>query len=71
MVKKVCTIQRYPGSFVQLLGYIRAYFYLPYRQTEGGGVLKAHAKNNNKLLPSILDYSTISRETSKQTRHQN
>ena len=27
----------YPDSFVQLLGYMRAYFHLPYRQTEGGG----------------------------------
>jgi len=46
---------RYPHSFVQLLGYMRAYFHLPYRQTEG--VVKAHAKN----VPSIPDYSTISR----------
>jgi hypothetical protein len=26
----------YPESFVQLLGYMRAYFHLAYRQTEGG-----------------------------------
>jgi hypothetical protein len=25
----------YPESFVQLLGYMRAYFHLAYRQTEG------------------------------------
>ena len=25
----------YPNSFVQLLGYVKAYFHLPYRQTEG------------------------------------
>ena len=25
----------YPHSFVQLLGYMRVYFHLPYRQTEG------------------------------------
>ena len=25
----------YPDSFIQLLGYMRVYFHLPYRQTEG------------------------------------
>ena len=25
----------YPDSFIKLLGYMRAYFHLPYRQTEG------------------------------------
>jgi hypothetical protein len=34
----------YPHSFVQLLGYMRVYFHLPYRQTEG--VVKAHAATN-------------------------
>ncbi len=28
-------LYRYPESFVQLLGFMRAYFHLPYRQTEG------------------------------------
>ena len=42
----------YPDSFVQLLGYMRAYFHLPYRQTEG--VVRAHAKSK---VPSIPDYS--------------
>lgn len=46
---------RYPHSFVQLLGYMRAYFHLPYRQTEG--VVKAHARK----VPSIPDYSTLCR----------
>ena len=46
----------YPNSFVQLLGYMRVYFHLPYRQTEG--VVRAHA---GKRLPAIPDYSTISR----------
>ena len=45
---------KYPDSFVQLLGYMRVYFHLPYRQTEG--VVRAHA--NNKV-PSVPDYSTI------------
>ena len=30
----------YPDSFIQLLDYMRAYFHLPYRQTEG--VVIAH-----------------------------
>jgi hypothetical protein len=50
----------YPESFVQLLGYMRAYFHLPFRQTEG--VVKAHAGNK---VPSIPDYSTISRRVNK------
>jgi hypothetical protein len=51
---------RYPDSFVQLLGYMRVYFHLPYRQTEGVG--RAHA--NNKV-PAIPDYSTINRRINK------
>jgi hypothetical protein len=50
----------YPDSFVQLLGYMRTYFHLPFRQTEG--VVKAHAGNK---VPSIPDYSTISRRVNK------
>jgi IS5 family transposase len=50
----------YPNSFVQLLGYMRAYFHLPYRQTEG--VVKAHAGNK---VPSIPHYSTISRRVNE------
>jgi len=44
----------YPNSFVQLLGYVKTYFHLPYRQTEG--VVRTHAANK---IPSIPDYSTI------------
>jgi hypothetical protein len=51
---------RYPDSFVQLLGYMRVYFHLPYRHTEG--VVRAHA--NNKV-PAIPDYSTINRRINK------
>jgi hypothetical protein len=69
MVRKVQHICDYPDSFVQLLGYMKAYFHLPFRQTEGGVVVKAHAAN--KLLPSIPHYSTINRRVSKQTRYQN
>ena len=46
----------YPDSFIKLLGYMRAYFHLPYRQTEG--IVRAHAANT---LPSIPDYSRICR----------
>ena len=50
----------YPDSFMQLLGYMRAYFHLPYRQTQG--VIIAHA---SKKVPGIPDYSTISRRINK------
>ena len=50
----------YPDSFMQLLGYMRAYFHLPYRQTQG--VIIAHA---SKKVPDIPDYSTISRRINK------
>ena len=50
----------YPDSFVKLLGYMRAYFHLPYRQTEG--VVRGHAANT---LPSIPDYSRICRRINK------
>ena len=41
--RKVGEPYAYPNLFVKLLGYMRAYFHLPYRQTEG--VVKAHAGN--------------------------
>ena len=50
----------YPDSFVQLLGYMRVYFHLPYRQTEG--VVKVNAE---KKIPSIPDYCTINRRVNK------
>ena len=46
----------YPDSFIKLLGYMRVYFHLPYRQTEG--VVREHGSST---LPSIPDYSNISR----------
>jgi Transposase DDE domain len=45
---------------MQLLGYMRAYFHLPYRQTQG--VVIAHA---SKEVPCIPDYSTISRRINR------
>jgi hypothetical protein len=53
-------LYRYPDSFVQLLGYMRAYFHLPYRKTEG--VVTAHA---GKEIPYIPDYSIINRRVNK------
>jgi IS5 family transposase len=51
----------YPDSFIKSLGYMRAYFHLPYRQTEG--VIREHASDT--LLPSIPDYSRICRRVNK------
>jgi hypothetical protein len=51
----------YPDSFIQLLGYMRVYFHLPYRQAEG--VVIAHAGNK---IPSIPNYSTINRRINNQ-----
>lgn len=51
----------YPDSFIQLLGYMRAYFHLPYRQAEG--VVMAHAGDK---VPSIPNYSTINRRINNQ-----
>ena len=52
---------RYPNSFVQVLGYMRAYFHLPpYRQTEG--VVRAYTGSKVRSIP---DYSTINRRVNK------
>ena len=50
----------YPDSFIKLLGYMRAYFRLPYRHTEG--IVRSHAANT---LPSIPDYSRICRRINR------
>ena len=50
----------YPNSLMQLLGYMGAYFHLPYRQTQG--VVIAHA---SKKVSGIPDYSTISKRINK------
>ena len=47
----------YPNTFLLLLGYAKAYFHLPYRQTEG--IAQGHAKGK---VPSIPDYTTINIE---------
>lgn len=49
----------YPNSFIQLLGYMRAYFHLPYRQTQG--VVIAHASK----VSNTPHYSTINRRINR------
>jgi hypothetical protein len=51
----------YPNIFLLLLGYAKAYFHLPYRQTEEG-ITQGHAKGK---LPSIPDFTTINRRINK------
>ena len=48
-----------PGSFILIIGHIRVYFHLPYRQTEG--IKKATGKN----LPDHPCYSQICRRINK------
>jgi hypothetical protein len=50
----------YPNTFLLLLGYAKAYFHLPYRQTEG--IAQGHARGK---VPSIPDYTTISRRINR------
>jgi hypothetical protein len=50
----------YPNTFLLLLGYAKAYFHLPFRQTEG--IAQGHAKGK---LPSIPDFTTINRRINK------
>ena len=50
----------YPDSFIELLGYMRVYFHLPYRQTE-----RAVRERASSTLPSIPDYSNISRRINR------
>ncbi len=39
----------YPNTFLLLLGHAKAYFHLPYRQTEG--ILQGHAKEKLLSIP--------------------
>jgi DDE family transposase len=50
----------YPNTFLLLLGYAKAYFHLPYRQTEG--ITQAHVKGK---VPSIPNYTTINRRINR------
>lgn len=49
----------FPDSFILVIGYMRIYFHLPYRQTEG--IIKATGKN----LPDHPTYSQICRRVNK------
>ena len=51
----------YPNTFLLLLGYAKAYFHLPYRQTEEG-IAQGHAKEK---IPSIPHYTTINRRINR------
>jgi len=51
----------YPNISHLLLGYAKAYFHLPYRQTEEG-IAQGHAKGK---VPSIPDYTTINRRINR------
>ena len=50
---------RFPYSFILIVGHIRVYFHLPYRQTEG--IIKATGKS----LPDHPSYSQICRRVNK------
>ena len=50
----------YPNTFLLLLGHAKAYFHLPYRQTEG--IAQGHAKGK---VPSIPDFTTINRRINR------
>ena len=49
----------FPDSFIHIIGYMRIYFHMPYRQTEG--IIKATGKN----LPDHPSYSQICRRVNK------
>jgi DDE family transposase len=50
---------KFPDTFILVIGYIRSYFHLPYRQTEG--IIKATGKS----LPDYPSYSQICRRVNK------
>ncbi|HEY6535738.1 MAG TPA: transposase [Candidatus Nitrosocosmicus sp.] len=50
----------YPNTFLLLLGYAKAYFHLPHRQTEG--ITQAYAKGK---VPSIPNFTTINRRINR------
>ena len=56
----------YPNTFLLLLGYAKAYFHLPYRQTKEG-ITQGHAKGK---IPSIPVYHYLQKKN-KQIGHQN
>jgi hypothetical protein len=59
-IDKVGEPFHYPNTILLLLGHAKAYFHLPFRQTEG--IAKDHAKGK---LSSISDFTTINRRINK------
>ncbi len=49
----------FPESFMKLVGYARAYFGLPYRQTEG--LLRTYSTT----IPKVPDYTAIHKRINK------
>jgi Transposase DDE domain len=48
----------YPDSFIKLLGYMRAYFHLPYRQTEGivrELMLQIHCHHQFQIIVTFVE----------------
>ena len=64
----------YPNIFLLLLGYAKAYFHLPYRQTEG--IIQAHVKGkvpstriyNNKQKNNRLNIKKIQQMIAKNSK---
>ena len=42
----------FPDSFILIIGYMRIYFHLPYRQTEG--LIKSAGKNLLPIYPNVI-----------------
>ena len=45
----------YPDSFIQLLGYMRAHFRLPYRQTQGVVIAHAIKYQTHQIIVPLVD----------------
>lgn len=55
----------YPDSFMKILGHVRVYFGLPYRQTEG--LLRTYASS----MPAVPDYTVIHKRVNQLDIKQN
>ena len=51
----------YPDSFIKILGYMRALFHLPYRQTEGVVIAHASTKGSRYTTLYVLFSRRINR----------
>lgn len=57
---------QYPDSFMKILGYVKVYFGLPYRQTEG--LIRAYC---GMTIPAVPDYTVIHKRICKMSIKQN